>query len=99
MAINGDEQLVAVCPQNPAHDRFLTTAHVMQEWEVEPNGEFTKVTEDCLQVTARPDQGNIWTCVECGAQAVFLTQATLESRLASVAESSAAADSAPETPG
>ena len=49
MAINGDEQLVAVCPQNPAHDRFLTTAHVMQEWEVEPNGEFTKVTEDCLQ--------------------------------------------------
>lgn len=59
----------AVCPKNPKHKRFLTTAHVMQEWEVNENGDFNRVTVDCLETTHEPDSRNIWTCAVCGAQA------------------------------
>lgn len=51
---------------------FTTTAHVMQEWQVDKNGNFIKVTEECLAVTHNPDDDNIWICTECGTEAVVI---------------------------
>ena len=30
----------ATCPNDPNHNRFLTTAHVMEEWKVDSEGNF-----------------------------------------------------------
>lgn len=56
----------AVCPNNPDHKRFSTVAHVMESWIVDPQGNFIEV-EESLQTTHKPDPGNTWTCVDCGA--------------------------------
>jgi hypothetical protein len=60
--------ITAVCPKNPAHQRFVTTAHVMEDWVVDQNGSF-KESLGSIQTTHWPDVGNIWTCHECGAEA------------------------------
>ena len=59
------------CTKNKAHKRFLTTAHVMQEWVVDEYGEYIRTTRNgqCLEVTAEPDPDNAWTCEICGADA------------------------------
>jgi len=56
-----------ICP-NGCNANFTTVAHIMQEWEVDTEGEFVKVTEECLQVSYPPRDDNIWTCVKCGAE-------------------------------
>ena len=61
--------LKATCTKNPDHGRFETTAHVMQVWEVDFEGNFVLEIHPCIEVTHEPDPGNIWTCLECGAQA------------------------------
>ena len=80
----------AVCPFDPNHARFETTAHVVQSWEVDSSGDFVAHLED-LETTHDPDAGNIWTCLECQRQAVVYdddeTRETLT--LASDGESSA----------
>lgn len=58
-----------ICPKCGGRT-FETTAHVMQSWTVDADGDFLSVRDDCLQVTHEPDDGNIWTCVRCGAEAV-----------------------------
>lgn len=58
----------ATCPTSKKHKRFTTVAHVMEEWLVDENGNFMEVKES-LQTTHGPNPGNIWTCVECGAEA------------------------------
>lgn len=58
------------CPNDKNHKRFATTAHVMQEWEVDENGNFESVINDCLEVTHSPNLDNIWRCLECGAEAI-----------------------------
>lgn len=78
---NCGNDLVAVCPRDPSHERFSTTAHVMQDWEVDRTGNFEKVIEDCLQVTAKPDRDNIWICIICGAQAKFIDRETFERQM------------------
>lgn len=62
----------AICPKNPKHKKFVTTAHIMQEWVVDQEGEFIKVGKggECLEVTEQPDPDNLWTCHACGAEAV-----------------------------
>ncbi len=62
-----------ICP-NCGGKRLATTAHVMQGWEVDEYGDFTKVLADCLEVVHRPDDGNIWTCLECGAIAEIVME-------------------------
>ena len=57
-----------VCP-NRCGDEFLTTAHVMQEWKVDGIGNFLEVSQSCLQITYKPHDDNIWSCVKCGANA------------------------------
>jgi hypothetical protein len=58
-----------VCPKDPEHDRFVTTAMVGQEWEVERDGTFIKITDDCLEVFGKPDPDNQWNCAICGEEA------------------------------
>lgn len=57
-----------VCPKCGTDTTFTTTAHVMQEWEVDPEGIFIKVSEDCLDVDNGPDPENIWVCTKCGSE-------------------------------
>lgn len=53
-----------ICPKC-GNRKFLTTAHVMQEWEVDEDGEFISCADECLQVSFGPDDDNIWRCSEC----------------------------------
>ena len=59
----------AVCTNNPKHNKFVTTAHVVQEWVVDKEGNFIKITKRgyCLEVTHKPSSDNCWTCEICGA--------------------------------
>lgn len=59
----------AVCPNNVNHKKFLVTAHVTQEWEVDEGGDFIRCTSACDDVTHNPDPQDIWSCSECGAEA------------------------------
>lgn len=58
----------AVCPVDPLHDRFETTAHVVQAWEVTAKGDFIAGIAD-LETAHGPDAGNLWTCLECQSTA------------------------------
>ena len=55
----------ATCPNNPEHRRFITTAHVSQEWLVDETGDFIEELVSCLDITHRPDSGNEWVCADC----------------------------------
>ena len=58
----------ARCPNNDAHDRFRTVAHVTEDWEVDKHGDFVRVL-DTGEVVHPPSVDNIWNCLECGAEA------------------------------
>ena len=49
-----------VCPKDPSHDFFITSAVICQTWLV----------EECTDVFHRPSTDNIWQCAICGAEAV-----------------------------
>ena len=60
----------ATCPRNPAHKLFVTVAHVTQDWIVDEQGEFQRLTEDAAgETTHGPDPDNTWTCNACGIEA------------------------------
>ena len=54
------------CPEDPNHKRFITVAHISQDWLVDEHGDFIKVTDATGEVVHGPNHGNIWTCAECG---------------------------------
>lgn len=58
----------AICPNNPKHKSFKTTAHVVQTWLVDEEGVFIEEASTD-EVTHPPHEDNIWTCYECGAEA------------------------------
>ena len=58
------------CPKSNRHKRFSVTAHIVQEWEVGPDGQFTKVITDCTDVTHQPAQDDLFLCRTCGTQAL-----------------------------
>lgn len=60
-----------ICPNCGADTTFLTSAHVAQEWVVDPKGNFVSCFNDCSEVTADPDPDNIWTCRKCGSEGVY----------------------------
>ena len=62
-----------VCPKG-CNKGFSTTAHVMQQWKVDERGNYKDVLQDCLEVTHKPDFENVWTCMECGEEAVTVTE-------------------------
>ena len=59
----------AVCPKNPSHDRFITCAHVMQDWEVDPEGNWIRTVDEAVQTTHGPHPLNTWICSICGTDA------------------------------
>jgi len=58
----------AKCPNSDEHKRFLTIAHVSEEWIVDEAGEFVD-RNAFLDVDEGPQVGNSWTCFTCGAEA------------------------------
>lgn len=58
-----------VCPKDPTHVRFEVTASVQELWEVGPDGQFRAVIESGPDVTHRPDSQDLYTCLECNAEA------------------------------
>lgn len=59
----------ATCPKDKNHKQFYTTAHVVQEWKVNENGDFLEVATDCLEISSFPSKDNIWRCAICGSEA------------------------------
>ena len=53
------------CPKCGCEE-FIVSAHVVQTWVVDKNGNFERVSEDCTDVTHAPDNDDMWTCAECG---------------------------------
>jgi hypothetical protein len=65
----------AVCPKNRKHKRFITVAHVTEDWVVDEHGDFIAVHEASeTEVVHKPHPDNTWTCAECGAQATVRTE-------------------------
>ena len=53
------------CPKCGCN-QFLVTAHVTQDWEVDGNADFIKAVNDCVDVTHKPDDEDLWECNNCG---------------------------------
>lgn len=51
-------------------ERFIVTAHVTQDWEVDEYGNWIMTTNDCVEVTHTPDDDDIWECAQCGYDGV-----------------------------
>ena len=62
----------AVCPKDSTHNRFVTVAHVTQDWVVDAAGNFIDSIGGANDVIQGPTVGNIWTCNTCGMEAKVL---------------------------
>lgn len=47
------------CPKCGA-DSFFVTVHVAQDWCVDGDGEFLECANDCIEITHKPDDDDIW---------------------------------------
>lgn len=72
----GGRKLVHICPKCGGK-RFSTTVRVTQTWEVDEDGNFLSEISGCDDVMHGPDDGNIWTCLECGSDAVIAEEGSL----------------------
>jgi hypothetical protein len=61
--------IAAVCPTDPEHKEFITTAHVMEDWVVDEHGSWLSTMES-IQTDHGPDPDNTWYCRTCGADAI-----------------------------
>lgn len=61
--------LKKICPKCGGM-QFLVSPHVVQEWIVDGNGNFIVEIESCVEVVHYADDDDIWTCYECGHEAV-----------------------------
>lgn len=68
---------IHVCP-NCGNRTFSTVAHVTQTWVVDEKGEFIKEETSCDEVIHGPDDGNIWTCTNCGSEAAIAETVSLD---------------------
>jgi hypothetical protein len=63
--------MLARCPNNPTHKRFVTVAHVTEDWVVDERGNFIRVSGSTYAETVSgPNPDNTWSCLECGAEAI-----------------------------
>lgn len=53
------------CP-NCGGTKFYVTAHVTQDWLVDGDETFLECSRDCVEVTHRPDDDDLWQCALCG---------------------------------
>ncbi|WP_240416511.1 hypothetical protein [Paenibacillus periandrae] len=61
--------VLAECPNDKKHNKFVTVAHVTQDWVVDPAGNFLQELAT-LETTHGPNIDNNWTCHTCGADAI-----------------------------
>ena len=52
------------CPKC-GNETFYVTAHVVQNWIVDSNGDFLEVIDDCYAVAHFPDDDDLWECAKC----------------------------------
>lgn len=52
------------CPKC-GHDVFYVSAHVIQDWIVDHNGNFLETIDDCVEVTHFPTDDDLWECAKC----------------------------------
>ena len=48
---------------------FIVSAHVVQDWLVDENGNYIRTVEDYVETSHRPDDDDIWMCYQCGHDA------------------------------
>jgi len=58
-----------ICPKDPEHVMFVTTAVVAQLWVVGGDGEMIEVIDDCFDIIQEPQREAVWQCLECGSLA------------------------------
>lgn len=58
-----------ICPKCGGK-RFITVAHVAEDWVVDEYGNWIE-TKECTETVAPPDDGNTWQCERCGTEAVI----------------------------
>lgn len=44
---------------------FYVSAHVVQDWKVDRNGDFIEIIDDCVEIAHYPDDMDIWDCANC----------------------------------
>lgn len=49
------------------NDTFIMTAHVTQDWIVNNRGEFCECLKECVEITHKPNDDDVWECQCCGA--------------------------------
>lgn len=59
-----------ICPKC-GHNRFITSTHVAQSWEVDEYGNFIQETSTDETIHG-PHNDNIWTCTRCGTEAILV---------------------------
>lgn len=47
-------------------EKFLVSPHVVQDWIVDKDGEFIECREECVEVSHKPDDTDLWECCSCG---------------------------------
>jgi len=57
-----------MCPKCSGK-KFSATAHVCQDWMVDKYGAFIETIENCSQVIHRPNDDDVWACLDCGYDA------------------------------
>lgn len=72
-----------ICPKCGGN-KFIVTAHVVQEWLVDECGLCIDVRDDCICVTHEPDNRDVWECFKCGYEAAgeefYVDEIQIESR-------------------
>ena len=56
------------CPKCGA-ETFEVSAHVVQDWLVDHNGDFLKELDPCIEVAHFPDDDDVWNCANCNYSA------------------------------
>lgn len=65
----GDDMIKTprICPKCGGK-KWIVTAHVTQDWEVNEYGEYIKTICDCVETTHSPDENDVWCCSKCDAE-------------------------------
>ena len=62
--------MLATCPTDPSHDKFVTVVHITEKWVVNRVGGFHEICEAQDQdLVAGPNPDNTWQCEICGVEA------------------------------
>ena len=48
---------------------FTSIAHVTQEWMLDGHGNFMESISNCIDVTHKPDDEDLWECLDCNYNA------------------------------